>query len=468
MANQPTILVIGGGLAGLSASHTALDHGARVVLLDKKPNLGGNSVKASSGINGANTEAQKKHGISDSVQLFYNDTETSAGTLSRPNLIQALTANSAGALTWLTTQFKIDLSLVSRLGGHSVPRTHRGTGGAPGWAMTSALIKKLQEVESSQFNRVRVRQGAKVIRLLEDGSGKIVGAEYENEEGRYEERADAVIIATGGYAADFSDHGYLSKYRPDLFAFPTASGDHATGDGLLLATSLQKPAALLDIEKIQVHPTGFVDPKSPMAKTKFLAAEALRGAGAILINGSGERFVNELERRDVVSGKMHEVIKAGEAPIRLILNEESSAALKTHCDFYLAKGLMKRYDSGEEFAIEAKLPLENLRNTFGSHTMYGEGKATDPLGKTYFDNSWYSVEKPVLVAEITPVLHYTMGGISVDSSARVLDSQGVPISGLYAAGEVIGGVHVRNRLGGSSLLEAVVFGRIAGETAASL
>ncbi|KAF9268396.1 Flavocytochrome c [Marasmius fiardii PR-910] len=468
MASKPVVLVIGGGLAGLSASHTALEHGARVVLLDKKPSLGGNSVKASSGINGADTAAQKQHGISDSIQLFYNDTEASAGTLSRPNLIQPLTTNSAGALTWLSTQFNVDLSLVSRLGGHSVPRTHRGTGGAPGWAMTSALIKKLQEVQSSQSDRVQITVGAKVIRLMEDGTGKIVGAEYEKEGSRHEERADAVIIATGGYAADFSDSGYLSQYRPELLDLPTASGDHATGDGLHLVTSLQKPAVLLDIEQVQVHPTGFVDPKSPLAKTKFLAAEALRGVGGILISKDGERFVNELERRDLVSAKMHQVIKAAKAPIRLILNEQSAAALKTHCDFYLAKGLMRKYESGEAFANEANLPLENLRNTFESHTLYGAGKATDPLGKMHFDNPSYSIENPVFVAEITPVLHYTMGGIAVDPSARVLDSRGIPIGGLYAAGEVIGGVHGQNRLGGSSLLEAVVFGRIAGETAASL
>ncbi|KAK1234143.1 hypothetical protein PQX77_002655 [Marasmius sp. AFHP31] len=449
--------------------------------------MGGNSVKASSGINGAATDAQRKHDVADSVKLFSDDTKASAGSLARPNLIHALTSNSADALNWLTSRFNVDLSLVSRLGGHSVPRTHRGAGGAPGWAMTSALIKKLQELASAEPDRVRITQDAKVIELLEDESGKVLGVQYEKGESKHEEKADAVIIATGGYAADFSDQGLLSKHRPELLDLPTASGDHATGDGLHLAASLQKPAALLDVEQVQIHPTGtspvcrsedapllrsiymlgFVDPKSPSSKTKFLAAEALRGAGGILINRHGDRFVDELERRDVVSAKMHELIKAGDSPIRLILNEGSAGALKTHCDFYVAKGLMKRYESGSQLAVEGDVPLENLQKTFESHSLYGEGKATDPLGKRHFDNALYTIDAPILVAEITPVLHYTMGGVSVDASAHVLDDQGDPIPGLYAAGEVIGGVHGQNRLGGSSLLEAVVFGRIAGEAVVS-
>ncbi|KAL0066007.1 hypothetical protein AAF712_006997 [Marasmius tenuissimus] len=429
--------------------------------------MGGNSVKASSGINGAATDAQRKHDVADSVELFSNDTKASAGSLARPNLIHALTSNSADALNWLTSRFNVDLSLVSRLGAHSVPRTHRGAGGAPGWAMTSALIKKLQELASSEPDRIRITQDAKVIKLLEDELGKVTGIQYEKGESKHEEKADAVIIATGGYAADFSDQGLLSKHRPELLDLPTASGDHATGDGLRLAASLQKPAALLDVEQVQIHPTGFVDPKSPSSKTKFLAAEALRGVGGILINRHGDRFVDELERRDVVSAKMHELIKAGDSPIRLILNERSAGVLKTHCDFYVAKGLMKRYESGSQLAVEGDVPLENLQKTFDSHSLYGEGKATDPLGKRHFDNALYTIDAPILVAEITPVLHYTMGGVSVDASTHVLDDQGIPISGLYAAGEVIGGVHGKNRLGGSSLLEAVVFGRIAGEVAVS-
>lgn len=132
-----------------------------------------------------------------------------------------------------------------------------------------------------------------------------------------------------GYAADFSSTGFLSSYRPDLLELPTTNGDHSTGDGHRLATSVS--ASLIDMDQVQVHPTGFIDPANPDAKTKFLAAEALRGVGGLLVDGKGRRFVNEVERRDFVTEKMQEVIAAGDGPVRLILNEESYQELKAHC-----------------------------------------------------------------------------------------------------------------------------------------
>ncbi|KAK0195922.1 Flavocytochrome c [Armillaria mellea] len=460
MSAQPRTIVVGGGLAGLSAAHTLLENGATVLLLDKKPSLGGNSVKASSGINGAGTEAQVKHDIKDTVEDFIKDTTASAGHLARPNLIQALTSNSAPALAWLSTKFGIDLSLVARLGGHSIPRTHRGKGGAPGWAITSALIKKLEQEPNAT-----IIKSAKVLRLLEE-SGKVYGVEYESE-GVKVEAEGPVIIATGGYAADFSSLGYLTQYRSDLLTLPTTNGDHATGDGHRMATSLSLPAVLCDMDQIQVHPTGFIDPANPDAKTKFLAAEALRGVGGILVDSTGARFVNEIGRRDAVTTKMQDIIEAGNGPVRLILNSEAATELKAHCDFYVAKGLMKKFGNAAALAEEMGVPADSLKKTFEAHGRYARNEETDPFGKTFFHNPTFDPEAPILVALMTPVVHYTMGGIQVDEKARVLHADGSPVPGLFAAGEAIGGVHGQNRLGGSSLLEAVVFGRIAGTSASS-
>ncbi|KAI0709117.1 FAD binding domain-containing protein [Earliella scabrosa] len=459
MSTHRTI-VIGGGLAGLSAAHTALENGATVLLLDKKPALGGNSVKASSGINGAGTEAQKQLNIEDSPEAFYKDTAASARDLARPNLIKALTDNSVPTLDWLTSKFGVDLSLVAQLGGHSVPRTHRGKGGAPGWAMTSALVKQLE----AQPERATILKGAKVTKLLQDENGRVTGVEYEAG-GEKKTESGAVVIATGGFAADYAEGGFLSQFRPELLSVPTTNGDHATGDGHRLAVSLG--GQLCDMDQVQVHPTGFVDPKEPGAKTKFLAAEALRGVGGILIDQDGARFVNELERRDFVTEKMQAVTKEGRGPIRLLLSPSAAKALEAHVGFYKSKGLMREYPSAAAFAEDTKVPLAKLQETFESLQRYAAGTVKDPFGKTNFTNSVYSPDEPLLVAEMTPVVHYTMGGIVIDEHARVLNGEGSPIPGLFAAGEVIGGVHGRNRLGGSSLLEAVVFGRIAGKSSSS-
>ncbi|KAJ8494719.1 hypothetical protein ONZ45_g13149 [Pleurotus djamor] len=296
------VIVVGGGLAGLSAAHTLVERGKNVLLLDKKPSLGGNSVKASSGINGVGTDAQKAEGIVDSVDSFVADTTVSAGSLARKDLITTLTSKSTESLAWLTANFSIDLSLVAQLGGHSVARTHRGRGPPPGFAITSALWKKLELIPTG----VTIIKSANVVKLVEK-DGKVIGAVYEHDGESVTALAEAVILATGGYAADYSASGYLSTFRPDLINLPTTNGDHATGDGHRLASSLN--ASLIDMDQIQVHPTGFVDPKDPSAKTKFLAAEALRGVGALLINKHGERFVDEMEKRDVVTKAMQDVIE---------------------------------------------------------------------------------------------------------------------------------------------------------------
>ncbi|KIY53028.1 Flavocytochrome c [Fistulina hepatica ATCC 64428] len=463
MSTSRTI-VIGGGLAGLSAAHTLQQKGINVILLDKKPFLGGNSVKASSGINGAGTKAQTQHGIKDSVEAFAADTTVSAGpALARPHLIDALTSNSAPSIAWLVNDFGVDLSLVAMLGGHSVARTHRGKGGAPGWVITSTLIKKLESYAQSQPDSVKVVKGAKVVQLLEEG-GRVIGVEYTVGDEKLTEHG-SVIIATGGYAADFAEGGFLATHRPDLTDLPTTNGDHATGDGHRLA--LVHHGVLCDMDQVQVHPTGFVDPKDPTAKTKFLAAEALRGVGGLLVDAQGRRFVNELDLRDAVTAKMQELGRAGRAPIRLILNTASYEVLKAHCDFYISKGLMRKYNNAREFTAATGIALDKLQSTFESHERYAKGIEKDPFGKVSFGDGSYTVDQPIYVGELTPVVHYTMGGITVDASAHVLDAQGHRISGLYAAGEAIGGVHGKNRLGGSSLLEAVVFGRLAGASAAS-
>ncbi|KAJ7099825.1 Flavocytochrome c [Mycena epipterygia] len=466
MSSAPRTIVVGGGLAGLSAAHTLLEHGKTVLLLDKKPSLGGNSVKASSGINGAGSAAQQALDIHDSVEAFYSDTAASAGLdLARPTLITALTSNSASAIAWLTGPFGVDLSLVSRLGGHSVARTHRDKSGAPGWAITSALMKRLTALAAADDARVEIVKSARVVKLLEEG-GSVVGVEYEAA-GSVTVARGNVILATGGYAADFAPGGLLAQHRPDLLALATTNADHATGDGARLAAALAHPAGLCDLDQVQVHPTGFVDPANPTAKTKFLAAEALRGVGGLLLNASGQRFVNEVERRDVVTAAMHAAEQGGKGPVRLVLNAAAAAEVRSHCDFYVSKGLMKRYPDAAAFATETGIPLESVLATFASHGAYASGTQPDPLGKQTFHNAQYTADEPLHVAIITPVVHYTMGGLTVDAQARVLSAaSAAPIPGLFAAGEVIGGVHGRNRLAGSSLLEAVVFGRIAGEAAA--
>ncbi|RDL33177.1 Uncharacterized protein BP5553_08616 [Venustampulla echinocandica] len=459
----PRIVVVGGGLSGLSAAHTVYLAGGNVVVLDKQGFFGGNSTKATSGINGALTRTQVDCGIQDSVKQFYDDTLKSARDKARPDLIKVLTYKSAAAVEWLQDVFNLDLTLVSRLGGHSQPRTHRGHDAKfPGMAITYALMQRLEELAETEPERVQIIKKARVTGLNKEGN-KITGVKYEhNGEGCSVD--GPVILATGGYAADFTETSLLKKHRPDTFHLSSTNGVHATGDGQKMVMAIGGNG--IDMDKVQVHPTGLVDPKDPDSKWKFLAAEALRGEGGILLNADGDRFCDDLGHRDYVSGMMWKEKEKGKFPIRLVLNSKASTALDFHTRHYSGRGLMKKM-TGHELAKEIGCTPEHLQKSFTTYNDIADGKIKDPWGKKFFHNGPLDINDDYHVSVMEPVLHFTMGGIEINDKAEILNSEGKPFEGLYACGELAGGVHGANRLGGSSLLGCVVYGRVSGETASN-
>ena len=312
------------------------------------------------------------------------------------------------------------------------------------------VLKKMTYMMHFFFSRLIYENGAV------QGVEYVVGGQTHREMG-------PVVLATGGYAADFDDvNSLLKKHRPDLMHLPTTNGDHCTGDGQKMVASIG--GKLIDLEKVQVHPTGLVDPKEPDAKVKFLAAEALRGVGGLLLDNEGNRFADELGHRDYVTGRMWDNNKF---PVRLILNGASSKEIDWHCRHYTGRGLMKKFDSGDALAKEMGLSADKLKSTFEDYNAVAQGKKKDPFGKKFFQSEQWKMDDTFHVALMTPVLHYTMGGLEIDPEARVLDTSGKPIDGLFASGEIAGGVHGANRLGGSSLLGCVVFGRVAGDSVSS-
>jgi predicted heme/steroid binding protein len=223
----------------------------------------------------------------------------------------------------------------------------------------------------------------------------------------------------------------------------------------------------VDLEAVQVHPTGLVHPDDPDAKVKWLAAEALRGVGGLILDNEGKRFCNDLGTRDYVTGRMWDHNKP---PYRLVLNTAAAKTIEWHCKHYEGRGLMKHFADGKALAKEFGISPEALSKSFKEYNEIADsvkkGKFIDPWGKKYFDAVPYDLSDSFYVAIITPVLHYTMGGIKIDTDASCLRDDGKVIPGVFGAGEVNGGIHGLNRLGGSSLLDCVVFGRVAGATAA--
>jgi FAD-dependent fumarate reductase len=447
-------IIVGSGLAGLSAASELAAYNIPVHILERLPKPGGNSIKASSGINGAPTRFQT---IND--DQFYPDTLKSVGPVlnhlrdQRESLISTLTESSSSAVNWLVDDKGIDLSRVSQLGGHSKPRTHRGSGKLPpGAAIVTTLLKALQSNPD-----VHLETSSSVTKVLHSEK-EVVGVQYI-QDGQTKTLHGPVIFASGGFAGDST--GLLAQYRPDLAGYPSTNEAQPGSTSLLTDAGAQ----LLDMDQIQVHPTGFVDPEEPSKLTKFLAAEMLRGEGGLLLLDS-KRFINELETRKVVTDAIVATPPKDDSPhqwdVTLVLDEGAYNATKSHVDFYIFKGLMRKTTVTEGLGDAAIPALQQFADA-------AKAKGKDSFGRTEF-GSWGLVDvkadSVVYVGRTTPVVHYTMGGVIFNTKAEVLNASGSPIRGLWAAGEATGGIHGSNRLGGSSLLECVVFGRIAGQEVA--
>jgi len=302
----------------------------------------------------------------------------------------------------------------------------------------------------------------------------VAGADVEELTGK------AVILATGGFSADRDNEtSLLTEYAPDLLTLPTTNGKFASGEGVKMARAMG--AGVVGMQYVQVHPTAFIDPKDPTSMVKFLAAEALRGKGAILINENGIRFGNELGRRDTLTAAINKNCAPNPAmnnwhTAYMVMNEKSAEGfgLPAFNFYHKIKKFFTKVDNMQQLAEHVGCTLEKLEATFTSYNalaeQYAQGSRTmkDAFGKTVFPVS-FNTDEPFYVATITPAIHYTMGGLKIDRQCFVFSEfMDRPFKGLLAAGESTGGVHGRNRLGGNSLLECVVFGRIAGRTAANI
>merc|ERR1711937_679554 len=383
-------------------------------------------------------------GVKDTNEIFIAD--TLKGGAKKPEVAKVLCNESGPGVDWLCDKFELDLSLLARLGGHSMPRTHRGKERFPGMTITYALMQAFEKV-AEVSERATIINKARVFKLITNAGG-VVGCEYEKAGENFKEYGP-VIFASGGYGADFGSDSLLAKYRPDLLHLPTTNGEHCTGDAIKMGEAVG--ANSVDLEWVQVHPTGLVKPDDPDAKVKFLAAEALRGVGGIVLDANGKRFANELGRRDYVTGEMWK----NKPPFRLCLNKGASDEIMWHCKHYTGRGVMKYYASGSDLAKDMGVPVQTLIDTHqqhyesakktekdpdgGSWPAYRSGKSWDePSGKTGSGKKFYHnvidgskvATQEFYVAIITPVIHYCMGGLETTVKGECVRN-GKALPGLY-------------------------------------
>ena len=487
------VVVVGAGGAGMTAAITATDAGKKVIVVESQPIAGGNSVRSTGGMNAAKTPYQDKNefkeaagvektlataaekfadnatitalaatvksqwdayqanpqGYFDSVELMELDTMIGGKGKNNPELVKALAENSADAIEWLAS-IGAEVKNVGAFGGASVKRIHRpvnadGKVTAVGAYIVPILEKNLQD-RNVQF---LFDTTANEI-IMKDG--KAVGIKGTGKDGhKVTINAKSVVIATGGFGANAE---MVEKYKPELKGFATTNAEGAQGQGIDMATAVG--AATVDMDQIQIHPTVHIEEDG----NAHLITEGLRGDGAILVNAEGKRFYDEVSTRDKVSAA---IIAQPEKSAWLIVDQsmvDKSAVIAG----YIKSGYTVTGATYEELAKAMGVDEATFTSTMNTWNQAVEAKSDAEFGRTSFANPLTTA--PYYAIKITPAVHHTMGGIVINPKAEVLNEKGEVISGLFAAGEVTGGVHGANRLGGNAVADFVVFGRIAGQSAA--
>ena len=437
------IVIVGAGGAGLTAAVRATQAGAKVLVLEKMPFVGGNSLKASGGMNCAGTKFQAAAGITDSgVREFVEDTMNGGHYLNDLGLVATMAIHSAEAVEWLES-IGAPLPKVAATGGTVHKYLHSPEDGSP---VGSYLVAKLSEEAEKQGIEVMLNTKATEI-LMVDGAA--AGVKAQDDKHDYTINAKAVILATGGFGANFE---LMCSFNPSLANAVTTNHPGATGDGILMAEAVG--AATVDMDQIQLHPTVY-------QATSMLVSEKMRSLGSILVNQEGKRFTNDLATRDAVSAA--ELQQTG--GYAYIVFDQNLVDNNKSAREYIANGMAAQGNTYEALAeaigVDPATFVETM-NTWNAAVAAGEDKE---FGRNNGMDADLSTA-PFYAIQIAPGIHHTMGGVKIDSDTHVISTEGSVIPGLYAAGETTGGVHGGNRIGGNAVCDFVVFGRIAGANAA--
>ncbi len=439
------VVVVGAGGAGLTASVLATQQGQNVILLEKMPFVGGNSLRAEGGMNAADTKVEAELGLTDStVENFVADTMAGGHQLNNIDLVTTMAENSAEAVDWL---FSIDapLTKVAATGGTSHKYLHKPDDGRP---VGEYLVEKLKAQTEKLGIEVYVNTKATEI-LMENGQA--VGVLAEDNEHSYTIHAKSVVLTTGGFGANFD---LMASYDPSLANAVTTNHSGAQGDGILMAQAVG--ADTVDMEQIQLHPT-------VIQSDGTLVSESVRSHGAILVNAEGKRFTNDMDFRDKVS--QAELKQPG--AYAFIIFDQALVDEVALTQKFIDRGFAITGKTYEELARnmgfegDAVANFVNTMETWETYVAAGEDKDFGRSNVSMIDIS----TAPYYAIKIAPGIHHTMGGIKINTRAEVIDTDGSVIPGLFAAGETTGGVHGGNRVGGNAVCDFIVFGRIAGQSA---
>ena len=358
-------------------------------------------------------------------------------------MLYEVITNAPEAIEWLADR-GIVLNDITITGGMSIDRTHRPADrSAVGGFLISGLVRNVNQRD------IDVMLDTDVIEILTE-NGAVSGLRVKNEEGEIlTVYTKSIVVATGGFSAN---QEMVVKYRPELKGFVTTNHKGATGSGIALLENIG--AGTVDMGEIQIHPT-------VEQTTSYLISEAIRGGGAILVSQKGERFFNEMETRDKVSAA---IINLPEHFAYIVFDEQVRLNNKA-ADEYIARGFVISADSPRELAEKVGMDMHAFLATLEQYNVAVDKQHDEAFGRqTALRHPIH--QGPYYAIRIAPGVHHTMGGVTVNTETEVLDTNGNIIPGVYAAGEVVGGIHGGNRIGGNAVADIIIFGTMAGRNAA--
>ncbi|MEE8715501.1 MAG: flavocytochrome c [Coriobacteriales bacterium] len=456
------VAVVGGGGSGLCAAVSAAQAGAKVVVIEKLAIDGGSTNVSEGALNAVDPELQEKQGIEDSVPTHYAATWEGGHKTGTPALIGYLVHNALDSVHWLESigvRFKDTIgSATGSLGQRShYPYTPSG----------NTYIRSLVSWADSHPDQIMILHECDATRLLTDASGAVDGVEasWRGGEKTVTVNAKAVIIATGGFGANVEyrqsvNTGVWADVKLDDSIGCTNINPCAQGEGLKLASDAG--AELIGLSDIQLHPCG-------TPGTGLMEDIRTSGRNRIFVNEQGDRFVNEGAARDTLCKA---IFAQPDSTYWVVVNklrypdettpDANGATIKN----MVATGHVTAADTIEELANACGMDPAKLQASIDAYNAVIDG-GTDEFGfvadntadAKMTEGPWYACRK-------VPTVHHTMGGIHVDVSSRAVGADGNPIPGLYACGEVTGGIHGSNRLGGNAIADCMTFGRNAGVQAA--